>query len=301
MRLRNNISIILCTYCSEAIIAHTLRAIFSNTVLPGEIILVDNASPDETILKAKAAFDSFGNQEVDFRVLINSLPGVAKSREMGVIAARGDISVFVDDDNFLTPGYLGYVEEFFSKRPEVTMLCSKGVLPPGLLVPEGFDERKLRHYAVGSIIPETGSILDKEYIWSAGLAFRTEDLKRFFRRGLRLYCGQAKGIMAGEDSEIFGWYKIRGKEVWFSCENTFEHHINPKRFTEAYFQKLRNTQSESGTLLLYHYQPLIRFSRHLRNLGKKITLYDIRQIVLSLISMILNPSRLLTYWRILTA
>jgi glycosyltransferase involved in cell wall biosynthesis len=278
-----------------------MKAIFENSYLPFEIIVVDNKSIDSTYsICSKKLQENCVKANIKYTLLVNEIPGVANSRYLGILASKGDVSIFVDDDNILSKTYIEYVRDFFLDHDSVYMLCSRGCLPRNIHVPLGFKEENLGHYAIGSIISKTGSILDKEFLWSAGLAFRTRSMQSFFHHGLRLRCGQIKNIMAGEDTEIFQWYRIKGLDVWFTVENVFEHYIDPARFEVDYFQRLRETQIRSNELLQKYYGGIIRFSLYKRKLFRKFTFYDARQTLRGLLQMIARPGQFITWLKILS-
>lgn len=76
-----------------------------------EIIVVDDASSDETPAIARAAGVICLRQETN--------RGAAAARNLGAKAAGAELLLFVDADVALTEKSLGRVMEFFSRRPEI--------------------------------------------------------------------------------------------------------------------------------------------------------------------------------------
>lgn len=97
------LSVILCTHNPRRdFLSRTLSALQSQTlpVSAWELLVVDNASQppvaDLTDLRWHPAA----------RVLLESELGLTPARLRGIAEARGEILVFVDDDNLLAPDYL---------------------------------------------------------------------------------------------------------------------------------------------------------------------------------------------------
>ena len=91
------VSIILCTYNRAASLRRTLEAL-EKVKIPtdwkAEIILVDNASTDNTAMVARNA--AFPNIEV--RYFYEPKRGLSSARNAGLAHARGDFILFTDDD-----------------------------------------------------------------------------------------------------------------------------------------------------------------------------------------------------------
>ncbi len=262
-----------------------------------ELILVDNNSKDDTI---KHVSEFCTRNKISVKILINTIPGVATSRKMGILEARTDIAVFIDDDNELTADYLKKGINFLKDKSNVHMLVCKSVLPPNIDVSDiELNHMELKHYAVGQITNVTKSILDKDFVWSAGMFFRVRTLQRFFNQGLALVCGSSNGIMAGEDTELFYWLKIKRLDVWFNTNINFIHHIDSKRLNREYFNNLRFTQKATGETLIKTYGNILRFRSAQQNLKIKFSFYDLRRFLFSFINMVIFPKQMLLFLKVL--
>ena len=82
--------------------------VLEGTSYPYELILIDDGSGDSTIRYFQTLTDkAFRNSK---RI------GVTKSRNIGLMNARGGLLVFLDNDVFVTPGWLSILEEESQKE-----------------------------------------------------------------------------------------------------------------------------------------------------------------------------------------
>jgi glycosyltransferase involved in cell wall biosynthesis len=86
------ISVIIAAYNAEGTLAETLASVLSQTLLPDEIIVVDDGSTDHTAKVAAAASNSI-------RVIGQTNRGPAAALNMGVKLATGDLLSFIDADD----------------------------------------------------------------------------------------------------------------------------------------------------------------------------------------------------------
>ena len=86
------ISVIIAAYNAEATLAETLASVLNQTLLPDEIIVVDDGSTDHTAKVAAAASNSV-------RVIGQTNRGPAAALNLGVELATGDLLSFIDADD----------------------------------------------------------------------------------------------------------------------------------------------------------------------------------------------------------
>lgn len=100
------ISVVLPAHNEEEWIKTPLEALLKQTVLPREVIIVDNASTDGTADIAKKFATPFENIGVSFRVLYESKLGVANARNCGWFAAKQPIIASTDADTILPDNWI---------------------------------------------------------------------------------------------------------------------------------------------------------------------------------------------------
>lgn len=95
-----------------------LGSIQASTLLPDEIIIVDDQSSDAT-----AQLDGRMSGALSLRVLHSSRRTMmSEARTLGAHAARGDLILFVDDDNILDDHMIGCLVRAAERYPRVGIL-----------------------------------------------------------------------------------------------------------------------------------------------------------------------------------
>lgn len=121
------ITVVLCTHNPRAdFLARTLSALGTQT-LPAdawELLVVDNASNPPLPLATLQA------GHPDARVIVEPALGLTQARLRGIAEARGDILVWVDDDNVLPSDYLAVAAALAREHPGL------GVWGCGHFIPE---------------------------------------------------------------------------------------------------------------------------------------------------------------------
>ncbi len=82
-----------------------------------EVLVVDNGSTDDT----KQVVDTFKNEVPNLRYFFSAIPGLHTGRNLGLEKARGDSLSYIDDDSFVTKGWLKGIERAF-EDPNVALV-----------------------------------------------------------------------------------------------------------------------------------------------------------------------------------
>jgi glycosyltransferase involved in cell wall biosynthesis len=139
------LSIIICTHNPRKdFLARTLASLRAQTlpVSEWELIVVDNASTEAMAPDAARAGHPSG------RVVPEPEIGLTAARLCGISEARGDLLVFVDDDNILAPDYLERASELSTAWPMLGIWGCGSYTPEWEVAPpSGFDEY-IRYLAV---------------------------------------------------------------------------------------------------------------------------------------------------------
>lgn len=106
----STLSIVIPVYNEEDHIIPCLEAIAAQSVLPDEVIVVDNNCTDSSITIAK---------EFSFvRVVHESRPGIVHARNAGFNAATTDLIGRIDADTILPENWVKDAKEFISANPD---------------------------------------------------------------------------------------------------------------------------------------------------------------------------------------
>ena len=116
------VSIIVPTYNGGKFIKRALGSIKNQTFQDFEVIVIDDASVDDT----KEKIQSFIQQDSRFQLIIvrENSGGGATPRTMGCKIARGEFVAFLDQDDLYLPEYLEKKVAYFDIHPEINFLSS---------------------------------------------------------------------------------------------------------------------------------------------------------------------------------
>ncbi|WP_452221566.1 glycosyltransferase family 2 protein [Lacinutrix salivirga] len=107
------VSIITPTYNSEKFITQTINSVINQTYTNWELILIDDASTDETLI----IIEKFQNNYPTIQLIKNETnQGAAISRNKGIDAAKGDFIAFLDADDLWLPKKLEVQLDFMLKK-----------------------------------------------------------------------------------------------------------------------------------------------------------------------------------------
>jgi glycosyltransferase involved in cell wall biosynthesis len=250
------ISVIICCYNSAARLPKTLTYLKQQSQIENiacELIIVDNASTDNTAEVAKEIWQNNNPSPIPLQVLYEKNAGLANARKCGLQAANYDYVCMVDDDNWLIDNYLETVYNIFETYPNVGACGGWGeeTFEIGVTKPFWYDSFK-NGYAVGKMA-ETEKILthEKEFLFGAGLAIRLEIWHKLQAIGFEsmLLGRTADKVTSGEDVEMGYMIKMLGYELFFSPKLYFQHLMASNRLMWTYLKKLKRG---FGSSAIYH-------------------------------------------------
>jgi hypothetical protein len=147
--------------------------------VPGEIIVVDNASTDGSAAMVAAEFP-------EVRVIANPVNlEYARGNNQAIAASRGEIVLLLNPDTEVTPGALDRIVSFLQANP------TAGAAAPRLIYPDGSPQQSVRAFpAPGALlrdvlgrsggyrtaVPETGEPVEVDQPMAAALALRRDAL-----------------------------------------------------------------------------------------------------------------------------
>ena len=108
------ISVIVCAHNEERTIAACLHSLLAQTRTPDEILVINNASTDQTGAVAR--------QIPDVRVVDEPRKGLVVARESGRREARGNLLVYIDADCRPPLWWLERIARHFEREPDLVAL-----------------------------------------------------------------------------------------------------------------------------------------------------------------------------------
>ncbi len=130
----------LCTYNRSALLERVLDACFEQTVADGtyEVVLVNDGSTDAT---AEVIARARSRATCPFDVVEQPNAGLATARNAGVVKARGERIIFIDDDVLVLPNF---VEEHLRSHARHPTFIVRG----GAIDVESFDDLPVPAWAI---------------------------------------------------------------------------------------------------------------------------------------------------------
>ena len=230
------ISVIICCFNSSQRLPQTL-ACLSRQKLPEsfhwEIIVIDNASTDETAVVAKEKWKENGISFVPLVIAYQGQPGLMYARQKGIEISSYNLILFCDDDNHLSPDYVSSAFRLMEEKKEVYILggYAKPKLPfyPGKWIEDLYSALAIGRQA------EKDSYVN--WVYGAGMVVRKSIFDELKRKGIEFLLSGRKGGKQtfGEDSEICLLTKLLGHKVYYSTSLELDHAISVNRLRKMHF------------------------------------------------------------------
>ena len=263
---QNGVSVILCCHNSSGRIKQTLIALAKQEFfihLPWEIILVDNASDDNTASLSREVWQNL-KTEIPLQIVYEPAPGLGNARKRGISESSYSIVLFCDDDNWFAPTYIQIAYDILSNNPKIAACGGIGIPFFETKEPEWFKEYQ-ECFAIGSqeITSENGRILN---LYGAGLAIQKKVLSQLFDSGfVPLLVGRTgKKLSSSEDLELTYSFVLMGYELYYTSDLRFSHYLPKERLSFDYLKKLFIAFGTDGPIRNLYYAHLTNRSLHKR-------------------------------------
>jgi glycosyltransferase involved in cell wall biosynthesis len=244
-----SVTVVICCHNSAARLPETLRHLAEQKVPLGiewEIVVVDNASTDDTVAVARRF--AAEHEALSVRVVPELQLGQTYARLRGLREGRGEFILFVDDDNWLDPEYVALVSRTMGDGPEIAALGGMSTAvheqePPPWM------SRHQRWYAVSGPPKESDELTEVEFLWGAGTAFRRSVLEQIVSAAFRLPGRQGTELPAGDDDELCCRLRLLGKKLFCSPRLRFQHYLPAPRMQWSYLRRLHYAAGEASVPL----------------------------------------------------
>lgn len=116
-----SISVIIPTYNSFFTIERALKSVFIQTKQPKEIIIIDDKSTDDTVIKINNIIKEY-NGEIKIKlILLDVNSGPAKARNTGWNNSHSDYIAFLDSDDSWNRQKLEIQHSFMQNNPDIKL------------------------------------------------------------------------------------------------------------------------------------------------------------------------------------
>jgi GT2 family glycosyltransferase len=238
--------------------------------IPWEVIVVDNASTDDTARVAQKSWPT--GIAVSLHVVREPRLGVSYARERGLAEAKYEFVSFVDDDNWVFPGWVDTVAEVMSQHPEAGACGGQSEPVHEILPPPVWFEQFKAWFAVGPDLPEECDVTDSRgVLWSAGLTIRRSAWKELRSNGFHFLLPgrQGSALSAGEDDELCLALRLLGWRLWYNPRLWLRHFMPAQRLEWPHLRRRARASGEASVVIDAYYFMLRELSTN-RSVSSKV-------------------------------
>lgn len=239
------VSVIICCFNSSNRLHPTLLHLYRQKNISNsqwEIILVDNASTDDTSKKAREIWDEFVSEKPPFKVVFESKAGLSAARSRGIQESKFSYILFCDDDNWLYEEYVSNALNIMNSSPAIGILGGYGVPVFETKEPPYFWENQYHVLAVGEQWHDQGDITEQRgVVYGAGMVLNRSAynvLIEKFNFEFQVSDRIGNSLVSSGDHELCLALKRLGYKIFYSKGLLFKHYIPEKRTTITYYKNL---------------------------------------------------------------
>jgi len=247
-----------------------------------EVLIIDNGSTDNT----HAIVEKYSSLLDNIRYFYELEPGLHVGRHVGMLAAKGEILVFADDDIEALPSWLISIKESFDNS-KVTMVGGNNhplfLEPPPKWLKKMWNRPTLRgckSISSLSVIEFTTPRreISPYLVWGCNFAIRKDVLLQaggFHPDGMPKELIRFRG---DGETHVSRYVAATGMKCIFHAGASVYHKVTPDRMTFAYFRQRGFNQGVSDSYTQLRKQDeTVRSSKH--NLVKRAMNYAFHQFL----------------------
>jgi glycosyltransferase involved in cell wall biosynthesis len=248
--MSSGISIAVCTHNGAGRLPATLQHLAAQKTVPGlewEVLLVDNASTDETAAVSLRLWPH--DAPAPLRIVREPKLGLSHARERAFAEARHELVVFVDDDNWLAPDWLAIADEIMRREPALAVLGSH-VEPVFETDPPPWLAEALPFYS----ITRESDIVSNPLMFlppGAGMCVRKSAWNDLTVNGFRFALTDRQGgrLFSGGDTEMNYALLLAGWRCGADRRLKVKHFLPAERLTWEYLRRLSRDHAASAVAL----------------------------------------------------
>jgi glycosyltransferase involved in cell wall biosynthesis len=124
----SDISVVLPNFNHSKFVESALRALLSQSLPPAEIIVIDDASTDDSV----SVIRRIAASNPSIRLLVNSQNlGVIPTERLGVECATGRYIYLAAADDWVTPGFFALATQMLESNPKAGLFCGDAIIVDG--------------------------------------------------------------------------------------------------------------------------------------------------------------------------
>jgi glucosyl-dolichyl phosphate glucuronosyltransferase len=242
-----DIDIVICTYNRASgldLMLENLSRQSCGDHVRWRVLVVDNASTDAT-MEVVARHRSAGLLP-DLRRVFEPVPGLTAARLRGVRETTAPWIAFVDDDNFLEPGWLEAVTRAIRTHGDAGGIGGRVVLdweapPPRYLKEFGFCFAAQDHGEADRIVDSltgAGMVLSRSALRDSGWLDQPLVADRIGSK-----------LTSGGDVELAQRVRAAGYDLWFTPDAVLRHRIPASRMTRRYLFRINRELGTSSAVI----------------------------------------------------
>ncbi len=225
---RPTVSVVVCTRDRGPVLGQCLDQLAALSYPALEMVIVDNASSDETTARV---FDEKVGTDPRFRYVREPVPGLSRARNRGLAQVSSDIIAYTDDDVRVDARWVDGLVRGFARRPDVA--CVTGLVSTAALDTPAelyFDNKVSWSESCEPRVFDLSTPTDDPlYPYAPGvfgtgaaMAFRTETLRAM--GGFDEALGAGTRTAGGEDLDIFVRVLLAGHALAYEPSALVWHH-----------------------------------------------------------------------------
>jgi glycosyltransferase involved in cell wall biosynthesis len=243
------VSVVVCTFNGAERLVETLRHLSLQKVplgIPWEVLVVNNASTDNTLKVVNEEFFKYRQLQLEFTVIQQPLPGKINAVKIGFTEAKYSTIILCDDDNWLSPDYVRLAAELMDSDHQIAVVGGIGTYYPQ--EPRSKEIEGLDRYYVNG--PQDWT--EKEHwVYGAGAVYRKIIFLKLFQSEWQFITFGRVGnkLNGGEDAEFCFAAYLLGYKIIYDGRLQFQHFVPIERQTQGYVIRLNFWLSYSNVLL----------------------------------------------------
>lgn len=253
------VTLLICTFNGAERLSYTLAHLAQQQVprhVPWEVLLVSNASTDDTLATALRLWDEM-KAPAPLRVLDEPRSGKENALTLGFNSALYEWVCIVDDDNWLASDYVAQVARVMAAHPTIGILGTHAEGAFEVQPPSWFPEFEAV-FAIGAQNQgRTGPLPPHEgYVHGAGSVVRRQAWCQLRNAGFEFTTAVKRGplLLGAEDVELGDAVRLAGYQLWYESSIRFRHFMYKERLTWAYLLRMaRGTASSQLTSVVYYF------------------------------------------------